>query len=684
MPSRARRSERAPPRESPGPLRRLAVGAAVAIAVLLVELRFGGSDALQVLELQTLDWRFRWRGPVAPGPETALVLIDDRTLAELGAWPVPRAVIAAAVRRLTEAGARVIALDLLLTEAQRPVPGEVQALLADLAAALPPGEAELRRRVRAALAADPDLELALAIQAAGRVVIPYAFVFDARQANTAGVPPWVRATAYRVRTEAGEAATGLPAPAGLIVAAPRIASAGASTGHVNLLLEPDGSLRASLPAIPFAGELYPSFPVEALRLHLGLPPGQLAVEGQRAVRLGRLRVPLDPAGRQLVNHLGPPGTVPTHALVDLVRGRVDPALLADRIVVVGAAAAGAGDRFATPFGTSLPGAEFLATAVDNMLHGRSLVRDERIRTLDALAVLGLALATAFLAGRRSPALSLLAVLVALAAWAAAAQLAFVRLGWWLAGLAPAVAAVAAGVGVEALRLVEERRRRRALERQRANLGRYFPPAVVDRLAARDAPRELDRLHEAVVVFVDLVGFTRTAEALSPAEAMDLLRAFHAKAEAVLFAHKGMVDKFLGDGVMACFGVPEPTPTAAADALRAAFDLLRALDEPLPVGGGPGLRLEVGIGVHRGPVLMGDVGGTTQLQFTVVGDTVNVASRLEALTRTVGSPLLASATAVEAARPYLEPVLLARLEPLPAARLRGRAEPVAIWRLVAGA
>ena len=176
MPSRAPRSERVPPprpRESPAPLRRLEIGAAVALAVLLVDLRLGGSDVLRALELQTLDWRFRWRGPIAPGPETALVLIDDRSLAQLGSWPVPRGVIAAAVRRLTEVGARVIALDLLLTEAQRPIPAEIRSLLADLAATLPTGARELRRRIEAVLAAgDPDLELALAIQAADRVVTP--------------------------------------------------------------------------------------------------------------------------------------------------------------------------------------------------------------------------------------------------------------------------------------------------------------------------------------------------------------------------------------------------------------------------------------------------------------------------------------------------------------------------------
>jgi adenylate cyclase len=160
--------------------------------------------------------------------------------------------------------------------------------------------------------------------------------------------------------------------------------------------------------------------------------------------------------------------------------------------------------------------------------------------------------------------------------------------------------------------------------------------------------------------------------------MDLLRTFHTEVERAVFAQGGMVDKFMGDGVMACFGVPDPVTSASADALRAAMALLKALAAPLPDGSGHGLA--VGIGLHRGPVLMGNLGGSVQVQFTVVGDAVNVASRLEALTRAVGTPLIVSETVLAAARPHLEPALLAHLQPLPEVALRGRAEPIRAWRL----
>ncbi len=663
-------------REAPGLRSRIAVGLLVGLLLLVGDARLGDGDVLRALELQTLDWRFRWRGPLPPGGATVLVLLDDATVARIGAWPLPRELMATAVARIAAAGARVIVLNLLLAETQADLPPTVRTLLGQAQAALPDSAAHLRRAIGEVLATSgPDTALAAAIGASGRVVAPYAFVLDRFQANAVTVPDWIATTAYRIRT--GPNPTPLLIPQGLLVPAAPFAAAAASAGHVTLLLEPDGSLRADLPGMPYAGELYPSLAVEAARLQLEAAPAQVVVDGGRGLAIGDRTVPMDGTGRQLVNYYGPDGTIPTYSLLQLLRGAIDAEALAGRVVVLGASAAGAGDRFATPFTGRLPGSEFLATAIDNILTGRSLIRNAATRAVDAAGILALALAAALLAGRRSPLISLSTIALILAAWTAAAQAAFTVGQIWLAALTPWVAAIAAGIGVEGLRLADERRRRRWLQRQRANLGRYFAPAVVDRLAASDAPTRLDRTQDAAVMFVDIVGFTRRSESLAPAEAMALLRAFHVQVEQAVFAHDGMVDKFIGDGALACFGVPEPSATAAADAIRSALALLAALDARPAAA-----RLQVGIGIHYGPVLMGDIGGATQFQFTVVGDTVNVASRLEALTRQHATPLLVSAPAIAVARRHLVPELLCRFETLPELPLRGREGGIGAVRLLA--
>jgi adenylate cyclase len=296
-----------------------------------------------------------------------------------------------------------------------------------------------------------------------------------------------------------------------------------------------------------------------------------------------------------------------------------------------------------------------------------------VRAFDRLLTAVVAVLAALFAGRRSPWWSLGVLALLLAGLAAVLQSAFVLKLYWLSALPPAAGLLFAGAGVELLRVGEERRRGRQLERQRANLARYFPPAVVDRLAASDSPAGLDRTQEAVVMFVDIVDFTRLSEALPPGDALALLRRFHIEVERAVFAHGGMVDKFLGDGAMACFGVPDPSPTAAAEAIEAALALLDALPAA------PAPRLRVGIGIHAGPVLMGDVGGATQFQFTVVGDTVNVASRLEDLTRKYDSPLIVSEQAFRLAAPPQS--LAGRFEPLPDLAIRGRAGTVSAYRLI---
>ena len=623
--------------DGPSLIARLLGALLVTLVVLLADLIFGNGSVLGPLELQTLDWRFRLRGPAAPSGEVVLVLADERTASAIGSWPPSRRVLARAVDRVAAAGADVIILNLLLAE--------------------PAGSGPT---------AD-DLDLARAIATARRVVLTYAFA--SAPAGPAPPPSWLAATAYRVR--AGPFPTEFR-PEGLILPAPEFGRAAASLGHVSPPLETDGSLRADLPAAAFANELFPSAAIEAARLRLRLARADVAVERDRGIVLGGRVVPLDGQGRQLLDHLGPEGTLATYSLADVLAGSLDPSRLGGKVVVLGASAAGVGDRFATPFTARLPGSEHVGTAVDNILTGRVLRHGATERAGEVLATTGFALLAALLAGRRSPWWSLATLLLLLGALAASLQFAFAAWHAWLAALPPAGAILLAAVSVEALRLAQERARRQRLERQRANLGRYFAPAVVDRLAASDHPTGLDRTQEAVVMFVDIVGFTRLSEAMAPAEAMALLRAFHTEVERAVFAAGGMVDKFLGDGAMACFGVPDPSPTAAADAIRAALALLAALAE-LP---GPGLR--VGIGIHAGQVLVGDIGGATQFQFTVVGDTVNVASRLESLARLHGTALLISEQAFAAAALHAD--LAAKFELLPGLAIRGRATPIRARRL----
>ena len=179
-------------------------------------------------------------------------------------------------------------------------------------------------------------------------------------------------------------------------------------------------------------------------------------------------------------------------------------------------------------------------------------------------------------------------------------------------------------------------RQASVAAERANLSRYFPSSLVEVLASTDRDIGAVRTQNVAVLFTDIVGFTEFAEHHSPDEVMDLLRGYHAFVERAIFQNGGTLDKYLGDGVMATFGTPETKPEDAANALKAATQLIEETEAFNKELGAKGISpIKVSIGVHFGPVILGDIGPSRRLEFAVVGDTVNVASRLETSTRELG-------------------------------------------------
>jgi adenylate cyclase len=190
--------------------------------------------------------------------------------------------------------------------------------------------------------------------------------------------------------------------------------------------------------------------------------------------------------------------------------------------------------------------------------------------------------------------------------------------------------------------------------------------------------------DVAVLFADVIGFSRMAETVTPEQLIEMLRALHARMERAVFDNGGTLDKYLGDGVMATFGTPRAGPQDASNALRCARAMLRTVDEwneRRRTGGFPLVKLAVG--VHFGPVVMGDIGSERRLEFAVIGDTVNVASRLEEATRTVGTRLLVSddlMRAAQASAPDDLAALRAGIEPHEGLILRGREGAIDAWLL----
>ncbi|MEM9625126.1 MAG: adenylate/guanylate cyclase domain-containing protein [Pseudomonadota bacterium] len=225
------------------------------------------------------------------------------------------------------------------------------------------------------------------------------------------------------------------------------------------------------------------------------------------------------------------------------------------------------------------------------------------------------------------------------------------------------------------------RRQVAAEAQRSSLSRYFSPNIVRELTTNGQSLDQPKLQRVAVLFADMVGFTAISERLEPYELLELLRAFHGRLAKTAITHGGTVDKYIGDAIMVHFGTPETSRDDPVRALRCAADMIAEIEawntRRVTAGLGP---IGIGIGLHYGDVIVGNIGDNRRLEYTVLGDPVNVASRLEALTRKLRATLVTSASVIDAVRENdVDPLsILPNLRPGDAETVRGRTAPIEIW------
>ncbi len=403
--------------------------------------------------------------------------------------------------------------------------------------------------------------------------------------------------------------------------------AAGAMGLINAAPDSDGVLRRAVPGASLGGQML------------------LAMDVLAAERAGGriARVPLLPDGDYLI-HYALPSTFPVVSVGDVLTGRAGPSLLRGRVVLVGAWAAGLGDRWLTPIGGPLPGVLVHAESIRTLLDGGIAVPGTAAR---AAAVLIAALAAALLSAWAGPWLGMAAVAglaLATIVWAAA-SLAY---GVAVDAAAPLLALLLTWAGTAAWTTSSERRARARIT---ALFGRHVGTEVVRSLmeAPAGGPDTGGVRVPVTVLFLDMRGFTALAGAQSPEAVVAILnRVFDAVVPLVL-SSGGMLDKFVGDGLMALWNVPTPVPDHAARAVGAAIAMQRRLAELDPLG----IPVGFGIGLATGEAVVGSVGTRSRQEYTAIGDTVNVAARLQE--QAAAGEILASAatwSACQAAHPDL--------------------------------
>jgi adenylate cyclase len=429
---------------------------------------------------------------------------------------------------------------------------------------------------------------------------------------------------------------------------------GARLGSVGLLADPDGKVRRA----PYSGEQHRSFEVEASEPLLGHPADPH-------------RFPA------WIDYAGGPRTYPTYSFLDVLRGRVPGSALAGKLVVVGGSDPILKDVFPTPVSAvQMPGAEIHANGIATILDGFPLRSVPG--ALDTLLIVLLGLAAALLSLRLG-ALRVLALCAAvLVAYLVAAQLAFGG-GRIVLVTYPVLALVLSTAGSSVVEFLTTTRER---QRLRQNFARFVPAAVVDDVMSRtdDDLRLGGTTLESTVLFCDLRGFTRWAETRPAATVIETLNRYLTEMSEAMLAHGGTVVSYMGDGIMAVFGAPIEQADHADRALATGREMITVR---LPrfnawlAGQGLGEEFRMGIGLNSGPVSSGNVGSEQRLEYAAVGDTTNVAARLEGQCKETPHQLLLS----DATRRRLsgEPDDLIDLGE---SEIRGRAGSIRLWTVAA--
>ncbi len=614
------------------------------LAAAAIVLPLFRSGVLHGVELKTMDARMRLRGAIPPTSEVVVVAVDARSVDRLGQWPWPRAVLADLVRRISSAGARTIALDMVFAEPSREGPTQ-------------------------------DEELASALREAGSVVLGFFLTGEEGEPGLALEPPPGIELAVTPRGGFSE----IPAWPGIEANLALLAGAAPAAGHFGVLPDADGTVRHYSLVARHRETFYPALALRAVQAYLGAPGLSLRPDRRGLPRLlvGELELPASERGELWVNFLGPyRRTFAYHPAADVLDGRVAAEAFDDKLVFVAATETGLSDLRTTPWDNVAPGVEVHATVADNLLR-RRFIRDgapETLLGMAAILLLGPA-GGAFAAFSRRPARGALLAATAVAAYAGLTQLAFVRGSRHLELVAP-LGALALGYTAAAVwRNVFAEARAREI---RATFSRFVSPAVVEEmLRDPDRVRLGGEKRELTVLFADLRGFTTMSERLPPEQVGTLLNEFMTPMTQVLLDRGGTLDKYMGDAIMGFFGAPLAQPDHARRGCETALAMREALrrlnhgwaQRDLP-------RLALGIGLNSGPMAVGNMGSAMIFDYTVIGDEVNLGSRLEGLTRLYGVEAVASEATVAAAGPGFA------FRELDRVRVKGRREPVRVFELAA--
>ncbi|HEX7965216.1 MAG TPA: adenylate/guanylate cyclase domain-containing protein [Gammaproteobacteria bacterium] len=626
------------------------------------------------LEHSAYDARVRLTASRTTDPRIVIVDIDDKTLQEQGQWPLPRDKFAQMLDKLFDGyHVKVVGFDVEFPDADRSFD---LALLDQLESGPLKGDPAFMSQA-SKLRPTLERDKIFAASLTGRpVVLGYVFYpAKARQADQKlGLlpPPAIPGASRRYPLVT------FPQSVGYTANLPVLAQAAAGHGFFSNPADEDGSMRRVNLLQEYDDGVYASLDLAMLQVLEKDASVGFGFEGNvqdmphlETVTVGRYAIPVDDAMNSLVPYRGPVGSFPYVSATDVIKGTADAAVLKDAIVYVGTSSPGLQDLRSTPVGNVYPGVEVHANLLSGVLDGRVMqAQPQYLRGSQVILLLLIAVLITWVAIRKSVITGTLVML------GTAVAILFGNLALWRYGTvvfplaSPLIFLLTLYVLHSLYGFFIESRGKRHLSRM---FSQYIPPELVEEMDNRKDTASMEsESRELTVMFADVRDFTSISEAMQPKDLSQLMNEYLTPMTQVIHTHRGTIDKYMGDAIMSFWGAPMHYPEHARYAVETALKMtetLKELNQAFKAKGWPELR--IGVGITTGVMSVGDMGSEFRRAYTVMGDAVNLSSRLEGLTKEYKVQILCSEMTKDAA-PEFQYVELDKV------RVKGKDKPVSIY------
>ncbi|MDH3974884.1 MAG: adenylate/guanylate cyclase domain-containing protein [Deltaproteobacteria bacterium] len=594
---------------------------------------------IEFLEAKTFDMRFIVRGDREPAGDIVIVAIDDESLSRVGRWPWSREKVAHLIDAIARTGAKTIGVDILFPEPQvtetARIISELRTLYSDIEFKDRQFESTLALREKES---DVDIKLAQSMAKAGNVVLAFALKVPTIYEESKITAPPDRIYDYPFMI-VREGDYYLPIVAeGAIISIEKLVKSAASMGHVYTQYDRDGAIRWEPLYVKLEEFYYPALGMEVARNYLDLGRDDIELDLGRGISMASRFIATDESGRALINYLGRTGTFPVYSAADLMEGKIGKEAIEGKIVLIGATALGTSDTHITPF-AQLPGIEKQAAVAENIIHGNFLRKEESTAFLEIafIFVFGIIL---FISLPRLDAVggALLSTALLLG-YLILTQYLFAVHHMWIAMLTPSFSVLLLYTSITSYRFLTEERRAKDIKKMFSS---YVTERVVNELVEHPEMAKLGgHRREITVLFSDIRGFTTYSEKRNPEEVVSILNEYLTEMTDIVFKWNGTLDKFVGDEIMAFWGAPLAQKKHAELAVRCSLHMIARLTELQKKWIAEGKEpLDIGIGLNTGDVLVGNIGAEgKKMDYTLIGDNVNLGARVEALTRDYKTRLL---------------------------------------------